>query len=328
MSGWQDKLPDEVELLADEGTSFRLKITMPTDDEGRIVVQCPTDPDHRFAIHLRFEGESADDVYCVACGHRAGADAFLTDDTRRRIIEIAQATTTQQIAQQMRAMGLDYRPAPMPTTFYTYEQEKTRRTMQCGRCGESVAVFGPAFYCPGCGRLAPIDQFTEQIAIERRIVDGLATLPGDTYAQMEADGALTTIYEGSIKNTVTALEVFFKAVFEERAPNATAVLKAEKRSGNVFQRLSDVKDVYHTHLGIDLPHTLANHWSTLRDNMAARHVLTHNAGIVDQKYLDQIPTSPFRIGQRIVVNKAQVDALLDAAEAVGTLLAPKPSTTP
>lgn len=79
MSGWQDNLPDDVELLADEGSSFRLKIMMPADDESRMVVRCPMDPDHRFGVHLKFEGELADEIYCVACGHRDGADAFVTD---------------------------------------------------------------------------------------------------------------------------------------------------------------------------------------------------------------------------------------------------------
>jgi hypothetical protein len=111
-------LPNGVELLFDAGTSFRLKISMPAAEENRIVVRCPTDSFHRFAIQLRFEGEAADEIHCVACGHREGVDAFLMDETRQRIIEIAQATTAHQIGQQMRAMGFDYRPSPIPKVLH------------------------------------------------------------------------------------------------------------------------------------------------------------------------------------------------------------------
>jgi hypothetical protein len=92
--------------------------------------------------------------------------------------------------------------------------------MVCGQCGESVAVFGPAFFCPGCGRLAPTDQFTEQISVERRKIDNILMLPPDVLAQFEADGGLTTVLENSVQNTATAIEVFLKVVFHERVPRA------------------------------------------------------------------------------------------------------------
>ncbi len=268
-----------------------------------------------------FEGETTDDVYCVACGYRGGVDTFLTDDTRQRIREIALAATAHQTGDHIRAMGFDYEPAPMPRTFYTYEQEKTLRTIGCGRCGESVAVFGPAFFCPGCGRLAPTNQFTEQIAIERRKIDNILRLPEETLAQFEADGGVVSVLENSVQNTATAVEVFLKAVFHERVENAASVLKTEKRTGNVFQRLGDVEAIFRDHVGIDLPAVLGDTWTTLRENMAARHVLSHAAGIVDDKYVDQVPNSPLQVGLRIVVDRERVDGLLAAAAALADLLA-------
>ncbi|WP_433296119.1 hypothetical protein ACQPZQ_15220 [Pseudonocardia sp. CA-142604] len=98
-------------------------------------------------------------------------------------------------------------------------------------------------------------------------------------------------------------------------------------SGNVFQRLGDVETLYRDTLGIDLPTALGPDWTILVEAMAARHVVTHNAGIVDQRYLDRVPTSPLRVGQRITVKVDMVTTLLDAASALGSLLAP-PATSP
>lgn len=114
-------------------------------------------------------------------------------------------------------------------------------------------------------------------------------------------------------------------MFYERVPNPDDVLKTAKMHGSAFQRLGDVETLYRDHLGLDLPVALGADWATLLESMAARHVLIHASGIVDQKYLDHAPDSPLRIGQRITVNLARVNSLLVAASALGARLAPAPS---
>ncbi len=229
------------------------------------------------------------------------------------------------LQQQFAACGYAFTPSPMPESIFTYEQERTRRTMQCSRCSEMVAVFGMAMFCPGCGQLAPADQFTEMLEIERRTIANLAALPAEVRADMEAAGSLGRIYEDSIENTCGALESFLKAVFHERVPDPDTVLRTARMNGNVFQRLADVDTLYRDHLAVDLPAALGANWSTLLESMAARHVITHCSGIVDQKYLDRVPSSTLRVGQRITATNVQVDSLLDAAAALGTLLAPAPT---
>jgi len=48
-----------------------------------------------------------------------------------------------------------------------FDIEATRRTMCCSKCGEIVAVYGLAFYCPECGQMAPAQQFTNLIKVQR-----------------------------------------------------------------------------------------------------------------------------------------------------------------
>jgi hypothetical protein len=57
-------------------------------------------------------------------------------------------------------------------------------------------------------------------------------------------------------------------------------------------------------VGIDIPAALAAR-GDLRENVATCRALTHNSGIVDQRYLDQVHTSPLQIGQRIVVSQSR-----------------------
>ncbi|ONH54628.1 hypothetical protein CcI49_30170 [Frankia sp. CcI49] len=79
---------------------------------------------------------------------------------------------------------------------------------------------------------------------------------------------------------------------------------------------------YRDHFHRDLPAALGNGWTTLTEGMTVRHVLTHDAGLVDARYLTRIPHATQTVGQRVHVGLRQVLDLLDAATALGTLLTP------
>ena len=54
-------------------------------------------------------------------------------------------------------------------------------------------------------------------------------------------------------------------------------------------------------------------WQRLTETWAARHVFTHNDGIVDEKYLRKVPTSSARVGQRLVISEALCRRAIDEA---------------
>ncbi|WP_433296123.1 hypothetical protein ACQPZQ_15230 [Pseudonocardia sp. CA-142604] len=193
------------------------------DENGLMLLRCPSEQDHRFAVKINFEGPEADLIYCPYCGHRALANEFITDEAQRRLMEASGAAMILHLQDKFTRSGFKFTPAPMPQVIFTYEQEKTRRTMHCNRCDEPAAVFGIAMFCPGCGQLAPADQFIEMLEIERRTMTRLSSLPADVLSDLEADGSLARIYEDSVENTCAALETFLKSVFAERVPNAESV---------------------------------------------------------------------------------------------------------
>ena len=51
-----------------------------------------------------------------------------------------------------------------------------------------------------------------------------------------------------------------------------------------------------------------------------RHLLAHNEGIVDEKYVEKSGDQTYQVGQRIVISKRDIDDLIASLEKLGTEL--------
>ena len=92
--------------------------------------------------------------------------------------------------------------------------------------------------------------------------------------------------------------------------------------GNVFQRLDDTADLFVAAGFRDLrTDVAAAAWQRLGELWAARHVFTHNDGIVDAKYLLRVPTGPVPLGQRLTTTDVQVRAAIDDTRTLCTAIA-------
>ena len=184
--------------------------------------------------------------------------------------------------------------------------------MQCQACEEVVAVYGLAIYCPNCGRLAPAQQFGELIRMHRDGLAALDSLPQEIKRGLAESGVLGANFENTIKDGFGALETFLKARFEAEAPDISLQGK-----GNVFQRLDDAAELYRQHLEVDLPALLETEgWDHLNQVAAMRHLLVHNAGIVDSRFLDRLPTWPQQAGQRIQIKKSDAEGFITLLQRV------------
>ena len=107
-----------------------------------------------------------------------------------------------------------------------------------------------------------------------------------------------------------------------------AVSDADQRvKANIFQRLDDTADLFVAAGYADLRTVLdPPTWQRLREVWAARHVFTHRDGVVDDRYLAKVPTSPARRGQRLTITEAVCrQAIIDTealCRAVAALTAP------
>ena len=98
--------------------------------------------------------------------------------------------------------------------------------------------------------------------------------------------------------------------FTENVRKAEAAVKSK---GRVFQRLNDFADLFAEHTDADFRATVGDDWATLIGVWAARHVFTHNDGIVDRKYLEST-NSPLEVGQRLRITDTDARLAIRNAE--------------
>jgi hypothetical protein len=343
---WERRLPDGVHLARRDRSGFRLGVAMPFGEDGLLPMRCPVHPeDHFFKIEVTQSPDNDEEsdpqtqdspLYCAYCGHAADLWDFAPEQ-RGRLMAAATAAAEQYAASMLDEMlgkafggqsrsssrrsgiSIEFKPGnppPRRSLPEPGEVEETRRTMQCQACEEVVAVYGLAIYCPNCGQLAPAQQFGELIRMHRDGLAALDALPQEVKRGLTESGVLGANYENTIKDGFGALETFLKTRFEAEAPDIPLQAK-----GNVFQRLDDVAGLYREHLDIDLPALLGTDgWEHLNQVAAMRHVLVHNVGIVDARFLARLPKWPQQTGQRIQIGKSDAAGFVALLESVAAAL--------
>lgn len=219
---------------------------------------------------------------------------------------------------------ITYTPAPRPRVRALPEivEERVLRTIACPNCGTHYAVYGVSAFCPVCGPRPATDTVLEAIAAGRGALALQDHLPDDQRDAARAAGVFDRLAADTLKNIVSLFEVFAREQFTARATNPTAALQGK---GNIFQRLDDTATLFNTHCGIDLPAILgAQVWQDLRETFARRHVLVHRDGIVDQTFLNAVPTSGLANGQRLVISRTDAERALDDVETTVKALAAQP----
>ena len=104
------------------------------------------------------------------------------------------------------------------------------------------------------------------------------------------------------------VESFAKQVFAMHVVGAATILAGK---GNAFQRLDELATLFTDHLGVDIRVALGVDLDEMKELWAARHLHTHNGGVVDQQYLRKVPNSRLVLGQRVLVSEPDARRAVD-----------------
>jgi sarcosine oxidase delta subunit len=334
---WEDRKPEGVGDIEHTDDGFTTGVSIPLDEDGYLGRECPA-CEGPFKIHGDdYEALPEDLVLtCPYCGHEEDHSSFLTSAQVKRIEAAAHGIAEQYVHDVLSDMfgktfggprrrsrrgsfisvETSYKPGRPPPIKALPEivEEQVRRVVQCSACGNRHAVFSASSFCPICGPRPAAETVLEAITAAREALAMEDRLGEDERETLRAAGVFERFAVDAIESTVSLFEMFAREQFTRRMDDA-ATHTAGK--GNIFQRLDDTTELFSAHTDIDIVELVGDErWERLKRAFARRHVLTHNGGIVDQKFLDRVPDSGLRLGQRLVIRRGDAAQALDDLEAV------------
>ena len=167
-----------------------------------------------------------------------------------------------------------------------YVEEKLKQEIACDKCRFKYAVFGISFHCPLCGRGSLAQHLERSVATVHILAQEAERIGGEHGSDVGE-----RMLGNALEDVVSVFECFLKQVYRYAVRKLHPKEDSEKLIGKVkvnFQRLSGAEEFFRRDLGIEIFAALStDERDMLESSFSKRHVLTHNLGLVDEKYKDQ-----------------------------------------
>ena len=324
---WTDDLPDDISDVEETEHRFSARVGLPTTEDGWFGRECP-ECELLFKMNVGSypsapEGEEVQ-LTCPYCGHSNEHSHYLTPDQVNRSRAAAVRAAQEWMREQFGPRGR-YSRMPMKITFKPsslqalpdYNEESVRRTLKCESCGTAFAVYGSAPFCPACGPWPLLATTLDSTAALRQLLDIEDSLATDARDTARDHGVFDQVARDVIKQIVTLFEVFMRGQFVDRVAEHEEIIRTVGRG--VFQRFDDANDLFATHAGFALSDLVSDAaWIDLGTVFQQRHVLVHRNGTIDQQFVDRVPNTTQRVGQRLIVGRQEAERALDILEELVT----------
>lgn len=334
---WQERKPEgvgEVRLTEDGFTS---SVTISHDEDGFVARECPA---CEGPFKIRGDDYQAlpenPVLTCPYCGHQQDHSHFLSSAQAERaraalhglaeqyVHDLVNKTFGQRFGGASRpsrsgqfvSVEWSYRPGSPPPikALPEIEEDPIRRVVVCSACGTHHALYSASAFCPVCGPRPAAEKVVETIAGARAALAVEDSIEHEEREKLRAAGVFERFAVDALESVVSLFEMFAREQFTQRVADASRLTRGR---GNIFQRLDDSAALFAERTGLDLPALAGrDRWQRLKRAFAQRHVLTHNGGLVDERFLDQVPDTTLVLGQRVIVRRTDAAEALDDLEVV------------
>jgi RNA polymerase subunit RPABC4/transcription elongation factor Spt4 len=305
-----------------------VSVPIETDDNGFIDKQCP-DEDCEFIYKVNeedwaniFKDEA---VWCPLCRHEAPADQWFTLAQVEHAKAEALAVIQGKINNALRSGAQKFNRKQPKNSFISMSMKViggTKKThtipasaaelmqleIQCEECESRFAVIGSAYFCPACGHNSVTRTFYDSLRKIRAKKDNVEVVRKALVESTGKDGAeliCRSLIETCISDGVVAFQKYCEGMYEPYG----------KSPFNAFQRLEQASQLWEKAVQIAF-----DFWLTEEELKALgilyqkRHLLAHNEGIVDSKYIQKSADNSYKEGQRIVIVGRDVEVLVSVLE--------------
>jgi len=286
-----------------------IPVTMICDQEGFFGMRCPSCEQY-FRVTFR-----RDTMYCPYCGEWHYGYDFLTDNQRQYVKAYIQAFITAINKEENIEIDLDSIIDSLSDNIspFVYTEQRQQKRVEC-TCGVIYDILGEYGGCPLCNKRNSLYVLNQQLAMLEERVDN-PIFPKEEREKREQE------WIDILKNCVSGFEALGNDLRQQflQLP-ATPQRKNDIRNMS-FQTIIVANNKLKSWYGIDfLSGILEEDKAFIIRSFGRRHLFTHNAGVVDQEYLDNTLDTSVRLRERVHVRSKDVKRLIALIRKVGQQL--------
>ena len=300
------------------------------DEEGYLDKQCPDDKClSKFKVFADdWEKKIGQESYicCPFCGNKEQQDNWFTTEQVEQAKKQAVDKVEAMIGDALYKDAKNFNRHQSKKSFVTMSMnvkgkrhfydlpaqalEELQQKINCDNCGFRYEVVGSAYFCPCCGQNTADRTYSAMIKKIRDCVQSADTVRALITDKDVGENSYNMLLEGALKDIVVTVqrvcEVKYKSLNPER-----------KLPINVFQRLDEGSALWEKLTGEGYHDWITDEqYNRLTICFQRRHLLDHQAGIVDSKYLEKSGDISYKVGQRIKLNEKEVCEFINVAEAL------------
>jgi len=311
---------------------IEFSIPIEPDEDGMVGRECPqTDCEKYFKIKSGTGIKDNPSMLCPYCCYEGTPNQFFTKEQVAYAESIVHREVMGMLDKEFKklerhsfkspffSMSIKVKSTPSPIKHYV--EKELQENLTCNNCGCEYAIYGIFAICPDCGNHNIFQIFSRNLILIKKqlmLEDELKTRFGESN-QNDIDELMTDIREkiteDSCENTVTVFETFCKEAYrlsEDRATDPHFQLR-----GNPFQSLDRTKDIFSSQFNVDIFKNLAgNKIDELYLLFNKRHILTHNLGIIDQKFLQNTGLQQSILNHKVEISKQEILDAINSLEII------------
>lgn len=308
-----------------------VSVPIECDKNGYLDKQCPSEAcEFLFKVHKDdweniFKDEA---VWCPLCRHEEPANQWYSiaqvehareqtlvavkGEIHNSLVSDVQTFNRRQPRNSLVSMTMECKGGPVRTSIIPAKAtDEMRLEITCEECKSRFSVIGNAFFCPACGHNSVTQTYADslrKIQVKRDNLEVIRHALIDSTGKDEAELTCRSLLESCISDGVVAFQKFCEGLY---TPYGEAPF-------NAFQRLQQGGALWGKAIGKDY-HTWLETIELERLNILyqKRHLLAHNEGIVDKKYIEKSGDDSYKEGQRIVVSERDISELLNYLDRLG-----------
>ncbi len=303
-----------------------LSVAIPKDERGYLGRECPEKSCLGYFKVRPGTGLTGGDLpcYCPYCGHTGSPNTFFTPEQIEYAKSVALRQISEAIRKDLKSLEFESKPkgtfgigismklqpgTPLPLRHY---RERTLETeLKCDQCTLEYSVYGVFAYCPDCGVHNSHQILVRNLDLAQRQVELARTIEDASFRKHMVEDAL--------ENCVSAFDGFGREICRRYANVAT---NPDKARGISFQNMDRVAVALEQLYSIDLRSLLSKEeWQFVVLCFNRRHIIAHNSGVIDDRYLSEAGDSSAHKGRRIEIPEADVSKLTETLRLLGQKLA-------